>query len=208
MFRLYAPAREERKENVPVIHPPLAVDMASGICIHMRDYYPFAVRAGLAAFLMIAGLASAVAQANTPPSLSKLARLLLGTVQGKGTGMSGVTRLTGGSAGADAELSAACQELTRAGPYMLDGATRLEGCNASPGKHVSFRLRLVGVDATREGTMAFMASAGPVLARGICRNPDVPVLGRLGVTLNYRYLGNGNQPVGEVTITPQRCAAN
>ncbi|KJK25445.1 hypothetical protein UB46_05075 [Burkholderiaceae bacterium 16] len=176
----------------------------------MRDF-PFAAHASLAplAFLMVAGLAPAAAvQANTPPSLSKLARLLLGTVQGKSTGMSGVTRLTGGGAGPDAELSAACQELTRAGPFMLDGATRLEGCSAAPGKHVSFRLRLVGVDATREGTVAFMTSAGPVLARGICRNPDVPVLGRLGVTLSYRYLGNGNQPVGEVTITPERCVAN
>jgi hypothetical protein len=206
MFRL-CPARA--KNAKPTRYPPLAFDIASGICVHMRDY-PFAVRASFAplAFLMVAGLAPVAAAANTPQSLSQLARLLLGTVQGKGTGLSGVTRLTGGSAGVDAELSAACQELTRAGPYMLDAATRLEGCSASPGKHVSFRLRLLGVDATREGTLAFMASAAPVLARGICRNPDVPVLGRLGVTLNFRYLGNGNQPVGQVTITPQRCAAN
>ncbi|MGO4330277.1 hypothetical protein AB4Z48_02275 [Cupriavidus sp. 2TAF22] len=171
----------------------------------MRDS-PFAarIRAAPLAFLMITGLAPAVAaQANTPASLSKLARLLLGTVEGKGTGMSGVTRLTGG--GADAELVAACQELTRAGPFTLDNATRLEGCSVSPGKRVVFRLSLVGVDASREGTVAFMASAGPVLVKGICRNPDVPVLGRMGVTLNYRYQGKGNQPVGEVTIPPERC---
>ncbi|MDW3681492.1 hypothetical protein RA280_06970 [Cupriavidus sp. CV2] len=186
---------------------PLAVDIASGICISMRDF-PFAVRAGLAplGFLMVTGLAPAVAaQANAPASLSTLARLLLGTVDGRSTGMSGVTRLTGGVASSDAELNTACQELTRAGPFTLDAATRLEGCSVAPGKRVQFRLSLVGVDASREGTVAFMASARPVLERGICRNPDVPVLGRLGVTLNYRYAGIGNQPLGEVTITPDRC---
>ncbi len=121
--------------------------------------------------------------------------------------MSGVTRLTGGGSTADAELKAACLELTRAGPFALDGATRLEGCSVAPGKRVVFRLSLAGVDATREGTVAFMASARPILERGICRNPDVPVLGRLGVTLNYRYMGIGELPVGEVTIAPNRCEA-
>ncbi|WP_454727191.1 MULTISPECIES: hypothetical protein [Cupriavidus] len=174
----------------------------------MRDFF-LAARAHAAplAFLMIAGFAPAAgAQASASASLSKLARLLLGTVDGKSTGMSGVTRLTGGGGTPDAELVAACQELTQAGPFPLDNATRLEGCSVSPGKRVVFRLSLVGVDASREGTVAFMASAGPVLVKGICRNPDVPVLGRLGITLNYRYLGNGNQPVGEVTIPPERCA--
>lgn len=182
---------------------PLALDIASGTCISMRDF-PFAVRAGLAplGFLMVTGLAPAAA---APASLSTLARLLLGTVDGRSTGMSGVTRLTGGVASSDAELNRACQELTRAGPFTLDAATRLEGCSVSPGKRVQFRLSLVGVDATREGTVAFMASARPVLERGICRNPDVPVLGQLGVTLNYRYAGIGNRPLGEVTITPDRC---
>lgn len=173
----------------------------------MRDF-PFAVRAGLAplGFLVVTGLAPAApAQTNAPASLSKLARLLLGTVDGRSTGMSGVTRLTGGLASSDTELNTACQELTRAGPFTLDAATRLEGCSVSPGKRVQFHLNLVGVDATREGTMAFMASARPVLERGICRNPDVPVLGQLGVTLNYRYSGIGNRPLGDVTITPDRC---
>ena len=188
---------------------PLALDIASGTCMSMRDF-PSAVRAGLAplGFLMVTGLTpAAAAQANAPASLSTLARLLLGTVDGRSTGMSGVTRLTGSVASSDAELNTACQELTRAGPFTLDAATRLEGCSVSPGKRVQFRLSLVGVDATREGTVAFMASARPVLERGICRNPDVPVLGQLGVTLNYRYAGIGNRALGEVTITPDRCRA-
>lgn len=201
------PLRADNCRGQPAAAIVLAVDVASGIGISMRDI-PFAVRAGLAplGFVVASGLApAAAAQANAQASLSTLARLLLGTVDGKSTGMSGVTRLTGGIASSDAELNTACRELTRAGPFTLDAATRFEGCSVSPGKRVLFRLSLLGVDATREGTVAFMASARPVLERGICRNADVPVLGRLGVTLNYRYTGIGGQPLGEVTIAPDRC---
>jgi hypothetical protein len=138
------------------------------------------------------------------PAFSPLARLLFGVAEGKATGMSGVTRLTTPGS-VDSALGSACRELTRAGPFPLDAATRLDGCQTGAAKRVIFRLNLVAFDASREGTAAFMASARPALVRGICRNPDVPVLGRLGLTLVFQYTGIGNRPIGEVAIAPGNC---
>ena len=49
-----------------------------------------------------------------------------------------------------------------------------------------------------------MASARPILERGICRNPDVPVLGKLGVTLDYRYMV-GRELLVVLHVPPGRC---
>ncbi|CAG9179947.1 hypothetical protein CURE108131_13110 [Cupriavidus respiraculi] len=163
--------------------------------------------ATLSALLPLAAAAQqqqVVAESVTPPSFTPLARLLFGVAEGKPTGMTGVTRLTSPGA-VDSALGSACRELTRAGPFPLDTATRLDGCHTGTAKRVIFRLNLVTFDATREGTTAFMTSARPALVRGICRNPDVPVLGRLGLTLVFQYTGIGNRPVGEVAIAPGSC---
>ncbi|WP_432260574.1 hypothetical protein [Cupriavidus sp. TMH.W2] len=136
------------------------------------------------------------------PQLSGLATLLLGTVRGKPTGMNGVTRLTAGDA--DRQLRLACQELMRAGPVDLDDTTRFDGCVTRPGKIVEFHLKVSGVDATRDDTRAFMASVKPILERGICRNPDVPVLGKLGVRLRYHYVAEQKQLV-LLDIPPDQC---
>ncbi|BDB27196.1 hypothetical protein Tamer19_64010 [Cupriavidus sp. TA19] len=153
----------------------------------------------------VATTATTAAPAATPapsPQLSGLATLLLGTVRGKPTGMTGVTRLTAGDA--DRQLRMACQELMRAGPLDLDDTTRFDGCVVRPGKIVEFQLKVSGVDATRDGTREYMASAKPILERGICRNPDVPVLGKLGVTLLYHYTA-GRQSLVRLDIAPDQC---
>ncbi|WP_373460984.1 hypothetical protein, partial [Cupriavidus pinatubonensis] len=103
--------------------------------------------------------------------LSDLARLLLGTVSGKPSGMSGVTRLT--ARDAERQLSLACSELARSAPIVLDNSTRLTGCAVRPGKVVEFQLKVSGVDPRRDDTKKFMAFVRPILERGICRNPDV-----------------------------------
>lgn len=146
-------------------------------------------------------------QNGMPQSLSALARLLVGVADGRHTGLTAVTRLTGTGHTTDLALGNACREVTRAGPFLLDTATRLEGCRGEQGKRVVFHLNLFRFDASREGTAAFMASARPALVRGICRNPDVPVLGRLGIALIFQYTGLNHQPVGEVTISPGGCDA-
>ncbi|MBP0623269.1 hypothetical protein J8I82_25535 [Cupriavidus sp. LEh25] len=150
----------------------------------------------------LAATAALAAPPAQSPQLSGLATLLLGTVRGKPTGMTGVTRLTAGNA--DRELRMACQELMRAGPLDLDDTTRLDGCVTRPGKIVEFQLKVSGVDATRDGTREYMASAKPILERGICRNPDVPVLGKLGVTLLYHYTA-GRQSLVRLNIAPDQC---
>lgn len=142
---------------------------------------------------------------SLPNGLSALARLLIGVADGRPTGLTAVTRLTGTSPTTDLALGNACREVTRAGPFLLDTATRLEGCRGEHGKRVVFHLSLFRFDASREGTAAFMASARPALVRGICRNPDVPVLGRLGIALIFQYTGINQQPVGEVSISPGGC---
>jgi hypothetical protein len=136
------------------------------------------------------------------PPLSELANLLLGTVRGKPSGMSGVTRLT--ARDAERQLGMACAELARAAPLALDDSTRLTGCAARAGKVVEFHLQVTGVDPRREDTKSFMVSARPILERGICRNPDVPVLGKLGVTLDYRYMA-GQEPLVVLHVPPGRC---
>ncbi|CAQ71783.1 conserved hypothetical protein; putative exported protein [Cupriavidus taiwanensis LMG 19424] len=136
------------------------------------------------------------------PPLSELATLLLGTVRGKPTGMHGVTRLTTGDA--DRQLRLACQELMRAGPVDLDDTTRFDGCVARPGKIVDFHLKVSGIDASRDDTRDFMATAKPILERGICRNPDVPVLGKLGIRLRYHYAA-GQKPLVLLDIPPDQC---
>ncbi|CAG9175690.1 hypothetical protein LMG23994_03163 [Cupriavidus pinatubonensis] len=136
------------------------------------------------------------------PTLSGLASLLLGTVRGKPSGMAGVTRLT--ARDAERQLGLACAELARATPIVLDSSTRLTGCATRPGKIVEFHLQVTGVEPTREDTKAFMVSARPILERGVCRNPDVPVLGKLGVTLDYRYAA-GQEPLVVLHIPPGRC---
>ncbi|MDQ0138586.1 hypothetical protein [Cupriavidus necator] len=146
--------------------------------------------------------ATLAATVATPAPLSGLATLLLGTVRGKPTGMTGVTRLTTGDA--DRELRLACQELMRAGPVELDDTTRFDGCVARPGKIVEFHLKVSGVDASRDDTREFMATAKPILERGICRNPDVPVLGKLGVRLRYHYVAGQKQLV-LLDIPPDQC---
>ncbi|KAF7961822.1 hypothetical protein AWV80_39810 [Cupriavidus sp. UYMU48A] len=150
-------------------------------------------------------LATASSAGLAAPPLSELAGLLLGTVRGKPggmTGMSGVTRLT--ARDAERQLSMACAELARVTPVVLDESTRLTGCVSRPGKIVEFRLDVTGVEAQREDTKAFMLSARPILERGICRNPDVPILGKLGVTLNYRYLA-GQELLVLLHVPPGRC---
>lgn len=142
-----------------------------------------------------------------PNGLSALARLLIGVADGRPTGLTAVTRLTGSGGSTDMALGNACREVTRAGPFLLDTATRLEGCRGESGKRVVFHLSLFRFDASREGTASFMASARPALVRGICRNPDVPILGRLGIALVFQYTGINQQPVGEVAIAPGGCDA-
>ncbi|WP_455287369.1 hypothetical protein [Cupriavidus necator] len=154
-----------------------------------------------AAATLAAPAAMAAAPAE-PAQLSGLATLLLGTVRGKPTGMTGVTRLTSGDA--DRELRQACQELKRIGPVDLDDTTRFDGCVTRPGKVVEFQLKVSGVDASRDGTREYMATAKPILVRGICRNPDVPVLGKLGVTLLYHYVA-GRQSLVLLDIPPDHC---
>lgn len=146
--------------------------------------------------------ATLAATMGAPPPLSELATLLLGTVRGKPTGMHGVTRLTTGDA--DRQLRLACQELMRAGPMNLDDTTRFDGCVARPGKIVDFHLKVSGVDASRDDTRDFMATAKPILERGICRNPDVPVLGKLGIRLRYHYAA-GQKPLVLLDIPPEQC---
>ncbi|AMR81318.1 hypothetical protein A2G96_26310 [Cupriavidus nantongensis] len=145
--------------------------------------------------------AATVSPSPLPP-LSELATLLLGTVRGKPTGMHGVTRLTTGDA--DRQLRLACQELMRAGPVDLDDTTRFDGCVARPGKIVDFHLKVSGIDASRDDTRDFMATAKPILERGICRNPDVPVLGKLGIRLRYHYAA-GQKPLVLLDIPPEQC---
>ncbi|TDF66791.1 hypothetical protein E1J61_05770 [Cupriavidus sp. L7L] len=167
---------------------------------------PVLVSVAAALATSLATSLAATAAPAAPPvegqQLSGLATLLLGTVRGKPTGMTGVTRLTAGNA--DRELRMACQELMRAGPLDLDDTTRFEGCVTRPGKIVEFQLKVSGVDATRDGTREYMASAKPILERGICRNPDVPVLGKLGVTLLYHYTA-GRQSLVRLNIAPDQC---
>ncbi|WP_316153812.1 hypothetical protein [Cupriavidus sp. BIC8F] len=155
--------------------------------------------------LLAAPLALSATLAAPPapsPQLSGLAMLLLGTVRGKPTGMNGVTRLTTGDV--DRELRMACQELMRAGPLDLDDTTRFDGCVTRPGKIVEFQLKVSGVDAARDDTREFMARAKPILERGICRNPDVPVLGKLGVRLRYHYVA-GQKSLVLLDIPPDQC---
>jgi hypothetical protein len=173
----------------------------------MRNSSPglwFSVAVVAALFPLTAAAQHPAVEVATPPAFSPLARLLFGVAEGKATGMTGVTRLTT-PASVDSALGSACRELTRAGPFPLDTATRLDGCHTGAAKRVVFRLNLVAFDATREGTAGFMSSARPALVRGICRNPDVPVLGRLGLTLVFQYTGIANRPIGEVTIAPGNC---
>jgi len=152
---------------------------------------------------LLAGLLLVVSPGTyAAPQLSPLATLLLGTVRGKPTGMAGVTRLTSGDA--DRQLAMACAELVRAGPVNLDDTTRFDGCTVRPGKVVEFRLHVKGVDPARDGTREFMARVKPILERGICRNPDVPVLGKLGVTLLYRYFASKDTLV-LLDIAPGQC---
>ncbi|MCO4889780.1 hypothetical protein MKD50_10400 [Cupriavidus sp. WGtm5] len=163
-----------------------------------------AVHLSLLAATLALSATPAAARAATvaAPPLSELATLLLGTVRGKPTGMHGVTRLTTGDA--DRQLRLACQELMRAGPIDLDDTTRFDGCVARPGKIVDFHLKVSGVDAGRDDTRAFMATAKPILERGICRNPDVPVLGKLGIRLRYHY-AVGQKPLVLLDIPPEQC---
>ncbi|SOZ38384.1 hypothetical protein [Cupriavidus neocaledonicus] len=162
-----------------------------------------AVRLGVSWLAMaLAVPATQAATAAMPPPLSELATLLLGTVRGKPTGMRGVTRLTTGDA--DRQLRLACQELMRAGPVDLDDTTRFDGCVARPGKIVDFHLKVSGIDASRDDTRDFMATAKPILERGICRNPDVPVLGKLGIRLRYHYAA-GPKPLVLLDIPPDQC---
>ncbi|SPR99991.1 hypothetical protein [Cupriavidus taiwanensis] len=169
----------------------------------LRRWRGTAVHLGLS--LLATALAVPATQAATvaaPPQLSELATLLLGTVRGKPTGMHGVTRLTTGDA--DRQLRLACQELMRAGPVDLDDTTRFYGCVARPGKIVDFHLKVSGIDANRDDTRDFMATAKPILERGICRNPDVPVLGKLGIRLRYHYAAGQKQLV-LLDIPPEQC---
>jgi len=156
--------------------------------------------------LAISLLALFIGAASLPgmaaPPLSELASLLLGTVRGKPSGMSGVTRLT--ARDAERQLGMACAELARMAPMVLDDSTRLAGCAVRAGKIVEFHLQVSGVDPRREDTRNFMISARPILERGICRNPDVPVLGKLGVTLDYRYMA-GQEPLVTLHVPPGRC---
>ncbi len=153
----------------------------------------------LPAFSIVAASSPGLAAAP----LSELASLLLGTVRGKPSGMSGVTRLT--ARDAERQLGMACKELARATPMVLDESTRLVGCTARTGNVVEFHRQVTGVDPRREDTKSFMVSARPILERGICRNPDVPVLGKLGVTLDYRYMA-GQEPLVTLHVPPGRCA--
>lgn len=130
----------------------------------------------------------------------------MGVVQGRPAGPAALARLTSGNRNPDEALKAACAEITHQAPLILDTTTRLDSCRGETGKRVVFHLNLVHFDGAREGTAAFMQNARPVLVRGICRNPDVVMLGRTGVTLVFRYAGIGNRPVGDLTIAPGACA--
>lgn len=155
-----------------------------------------------ASWLLALLLVAASPPSFAAPALSGLASLLLGTVRGKPSGMAGVTRLT--ARDAERQLGIACAELARATPIVLDSSTRLTGCATRPGKIVEFHLQVTGVEPKREDTKAFMVSARPILERGVCRNPDVPVLGKLGVTLDYRYTA-GQEPLVVLHVPPGRC---
>jgi hypothetical protein len=117
--------------------------------------------------------------------------------------MSGVTRLT--ARDAERQLGMAFAELARATPLALDESTRLAGCAVRPGKVVEFHLQVTGVDPRRDDTKSIMASARPILERGVCRNPDVPVLGKLGVTLDFRYMA-GQELLVMLHVPPGRCS--
>lgn len=179
--------------------------MRNSLLISLPHPWRAAALIACASWPAVAQHGNAAASTTAPSSMSALARLLVGVADGRPTGMNGVTRLTGSGSSTDVALGSACRELTRSGPILLDTATRLDGCRGESGKRVVFHLNLVRFDASREGTAAFMASATPALVRGICRNPDVPVLGRLGIALVFRYTGIGDRPVGEIAIAPGRC---
>jgi hypothetical protein len=176
----------------------------------MRPLLRFArpLLAGLALLLPLAVISESrtpdaeAATLDVPPP-SPMVVLLMGVVQGKPVGTPLAGRL--GGVGLDSALSNACKEITGKGPVALDATTRLDGCHNDTGRKVTFQLNLVNFDATREGTASFMQNAHAALVRGICRNPDVPSLGRAGVTLVFHYAGINGVPVGDLAIAPGNC---
>lgn len=146
------------------------------------------------------GQASAKAQ-----SLSPLARLLIGVVEGEATGFEGVDGLSAGEDSANRALLKACDEISRMTPLAIDEFSDFVGCTSGNGLRLTFTVRLSGFEADRAGTQDAMSLVRRSIAQGICRNPDVPAMTRLGITLVYRYVGSRGKLVGDVVIGRTTC---
>lgn len=139
-----------------------------------------------------------------PEDLSPLARLLVGLVAGQEIGVDGASGLPRGAEAASRALHDACEEVASKTPLSIDDLTEFMGC-ANDGMRLTFTVRLSGFRADRAGTQEAMSMVRKDIGREICRNPDVPALIRLGVTLVYRYVGAHGRLVGEVVIGPTTC---
>lgn len=139
-----------------------------------------------------------------PEDLSPLARLLVGLVEGQEIGVDGASGLQRGAEAASRALREACEEVASKTPRSIDELSEFMGCT-NDGMRLTFTVRLSGFDADRAGTQDAMSMVREDIGREICRNPDVPALIRLGVTLVYRYVGAHGRLVGDVVIGPTTC---
>ncbi|QRQ85586.1 hypothetical protein [Cupriavidus oxalaticus] len=139
-----------------------------------------------------------------PEDLSPLARLLVGLVEGQEIGMNGTGGLQRGAEAASHALRDACEEVASKTPRSIDELSEFMGCS-NDGMRLTFIVRLSGFDADRAGTQDAMSMVHKDIGRQICRNPDVPALTRLGVTLVYRYIGAHGKLVGDVVIGSTTC---
>lgn len=139
-----------------------------------------------------------------PEELSPLARLLVGLVEGQEIGVDGASGLQRGPEAASRALREACEEVARKTPRSIDELSEFMGCS-NDGMRLTFIVRLSGFGADRAGTQDAMSMVRKDIGREICRNPDVPAMIRLGVTLVYRYVGAHGKLVGDVVIGPNTC---
>ena len=90
-------------------------------------------------------------------------------------------------------------------PIMVDKETELRNISASEGTLI-YNYLMVNYAAHEVDKSRFLASINHKVESSECGEQEMKIFWENGVSVSHSYKGKDSQPIGAITVTPERCS--
>ena len=101
-------------------------------------------------------------------------------------------------------LNKVAHKINKTLPKMLDRGTQLKRTIGQEGK-LTYVYVLVNRTADEISYGYEMATQGQKIRKGVCTSPEMEILLKNGVELNYAYYGKDSKYIGKISVAPTDC---